>query len=538
MATKNILFTESWQEYEIGSYPMARVTYAEGAVYKPSNLKGMTGAGAFDMGKMAPAFSKINGQPGAEGVYVLPSLLFGSTWELMINKPDKPFMEFSSRSFSVTERGLYHPPGFDVVACPTRPGRKRLKFPGDKLFGAVGSNVTDTETASGRTNLIRLSFVASKPVISKSYSIAFVVRFPQMATWDKPRPNAWIFSVAEPDYYPVSPTLAMGTSPFQTMHPREPFLLFGNASGFRVGGNPADTQLAKMTSNAEHGLPWLRFKGVWGSDPGMEEVPNPLLPGEEGNYFKFEYDRDYFIEIRIRGETNPTSLAQAPIKTIYIDGVEIVKNAIHSYQNGPVVIPANARKFLRTQGFSFNFSSGAAKGQILTTDSGEKMGSVVLSDIIWSEMDVSDDSFTPWPASTRVWGEDPNSDVEVSLQNTTGGSNASVAGKSATSWVVGRDNVELVGKAGAADSYKTDGSSLPDFAGNVIAVHTRAVIRPDAEDMTVSLTQGENVGGEATIPASDSAHYSVVDYITRTLGDNQWSPQTAADTPFGIKIKG
>lgn len=538
MATKNILFTETWQEYEIGSYPMARVTYADGARYKPANLKGMVGAGAFDMGKMAPAFSRVNGRPGAEGMYILPSLLFGSSWEQMINKPDKPFMEFSSRNFSVSKVGLYHPPGFDVIACPTRPGRKRLKYPGDQLFGAVGSNATEAETVSGRTNLVRLSFVAAEPIISKSYSIAFVVRFPQMNTWGMARVNAWIFSVAEPDYYPISAELAMGNSPFQTMHPREPFLLFGNARGFRVGGSPAESQLAKMTSNDDHGLPWLRFKGIWGSDPGMEEVPSPTLPGIEGNYFKFEYDRDYFIEVRIKGDTNSTALTQAPQKTIYIDGVEIVKNSIHSYQNGPIVIPANARKFLRSQGFSFNFSSGAAKGKVQTTDSGEKMGSVVLSDIIWSEMDVNDDSFTPWPASTRVWGEDPNSDVSVNFQNPTEGSNASVAGKSATSWEVGKDNVELIGKSGSSDSYKTDGSSLPDFAGNVIAVHTRAVVRPDSEDMTFSLTQGENGSEEATIPAADSAHYSAVDYITRTIGDKQWTPQTAADTPFGIKIKG
>ncbi|QEG09416.1 hypothetical protein CPT_Saba_043 [Proteus phage Saba] len=538
MATKNILFTESWQEYEIGSYPMARVTYAEGSIYKPDILKGMTGAGEFDMGKMAPAFSKSDGEPGRSGVYVLPSLLFGNTWESMINKAGRPFMEFSSRSFNVT-KGLYHPPGFDVIPCPTRPGRKRLKYPGDKLFGAVGSNATEVETASGRTNLVRLSFVTAKPVISKSYSIAFVVRFPRMNTWGMARSNAWIFSVAEPDYYPTSPELGINNSPFRTMHPREPFLLFGNARGFRVGGNPAETQLARLTSNADAGLPWLRFTGIWGgSATDMEEIPSPSQPGKEGSYFKFEYDRDYFIEVRVQGDTNPTALKQAARKTIYIDGEVIVKNYVYTYSNGPVSIPAGARAYGRERGFSFNFSSGAAKGQTLTTTSGEAMGSVVLSDIIWSEMDVSDDSFTPWPASTRVWGEDPNSDVEAQLQNPTEGSNASVAGKSAVNWKIGEDNVELTGKPGNADKYKTDGSSLPDFAGSVLAVHTRAIVRPDAEEVTFSLTQGAEESESATIPAADSGHYSAVDHITRTQDGKQWTPQTAADTPFGVKIKG
>lgn len=514
MATKNILFTETWQEYEIGSYPMARVTYAVGATYKPANLKGMVGAGEFDMGKMAPAFSTVSGEPGSNGVYILPSLLFGAQWNGAINKPDKPFMEFSSRIFNVSKSGLYHPPGFDVVACPTRPGRKRLKYPGDKLFGAVGSYSTEVETASGRTNLIRLSFVSAKPIPKKTYSIAFVVRFPRPATWGMERNNAWIFSVAEPDYYPTLPNYSTGFSPFGTMHPMEPFLLFGNAKAVRMAGAPNEQNLADLTSNPEPGLPWLRFKGPWGGSLGDQDVvPSPLLPGEAGNFFKFEYDRDYFIEVRAKTNTRLSALdfGYAPYKSIYIDGALIAKDLIYSANNGPAAIPNSARAHRLNRGFSFNFSSGAAKGKTLTTDSGEKMGSVLLSDIIWSEMDVDDDSFTPWPASTRVWGEDPNSDVDVNFQNPTEGSNASVAGKSATNWTVGKDNVELIGKSGSSDSYKTDGSSLPDFAGNVIAVHTRAVVRSDAEDMTFSLTQGENSSEDRTVPATDSSHYSAVD---------------------------
>ncbi|MFL9021754.1 hypothetical protein, partial [Proteus mirabilis] len=165
----------------------------------------------------------------------------------------------------------------------------------------------------------------------------------------------------------------------------------------------------------------------------------------------------------------------------------------------------------------------------------EESGPVLISDIVVGESSASDGEVVFGP-TTRVWGDAPNSDVETSFNRPKGfDSNASVVGAPMRTNVVDEMS-ELSGGGGDRDMYKTDGSSMPDFAGNILGVQIKSIVRaPSADGEVVSLL-GERELGSTELKASNGGRYSSVAHtITYT---SPTSPEEISNTAYGISVIG
>lgn len=132
-------------------------------------------------------------------------------------------------------------------------------------------------------------------------------------------------------------------------------------------------------------------------------------------------------------------------------------------------------------------------------------------------------------------GESPNTDVKTSFNRPDGfTTNASVVGNPMKVNTPSNTD-ELSGSVGDSDEYKTDGSSMPDFAGTVLAIQLKTVARAESADGTIISTFDGNELGEVALSSVTGSNYSTIAHTVEMT--NPMSPSEVAEKPFGFKVK-
>lgn len=544
MSIPDILFTESFQQLATATYPMLTGGYSDES-WLPDDSYAPNGT--LDISKI-PLFTVDSrglfngGNTGAMLYTFRASGLYAP-----ISAPWSPSYPFGYPFDSPSIRPEVSPSGFSIVPCPTRPGRKRFMFPGKKMVGRPLASTSSSDNWSGSPNCFSIRYRIPRPSDSvtgnRQTSISFVARFNRRT--NKTTKLAWYFSVGYPSikvrpgyqtYWRNYGLSSLCPGFFAS------YIIFGSSKRINLAsGTPGDTE----TSTYPDGLPWvcLRPKNELYTD-----IPNPTSPGIDGDFFKFEFDRDYHIEILLRKNSGTNNYVTRPSVKVFIDG-EPISNWNVSGADDVFWIPpedtsnlatsdrVNSENFLK--GIQFNFQMNHKyDGSVYPTyhypEMAEESGPVLISDIVVGESNSSDGEVVFGP-STRVWGDAPNSDIEISFKRPQSfDSNASVVGAPMGTNVVD-EGAELSGGAGDRDMYKTDGSSMPDFAGNILGVQIKSIVRaPSADGEVVSLL-GERELGSTELKASNGGRYSSVAHtITYT---SPTSPEEISNTAYGISVK-
>lgn len=541
MAIPKVIFTESFQHLDVATYPIMNGGYND-ASWIPDDM--YTQNGRQDVSKIplltVDGRGLVNGGNCGVMLYSFRATgsnqLLQSTWSA-----EHPFgLPFSGGSGMSNQTA---PVGFSIVPCPTRPGRKRFRFPGKKLAGRP-LPFQYSSMWGGAVNSFSLRYntptEALQGIESPTTSVSFVVRFRGR---EKDVQLAWYASVG----YPSLRVLRRSTWHNYGI----PYIVPGFYASYITFGSSRVMNLSASTPNYEecytpvNTLPWV-YLGA-GVDGARLVVPNPSSPGLDGDFFKFEPERDYHIEIKLM--KNGDSYSIRPMCSVAIDGVTVSNYSGVPQTNFVEVINDNntdnladsdriGRTFISAFQFNFqmnHYRDGSNSVNYFYPSMTEECGPMMISDIVFGAYPQTDHTTYSFGPTTRVWGESPNTDIKTSFKRPSSfTSNASVVGSPM------RDNTpsidaELSGTVGDSDEYKTDGSSMPDFAGTVLAVQLQTVARADSSDGTiVSTFNGEEIG-EVPLSASTGTSYSTIAHTVEMT--NPSSPVDIVDKPFGFKVK-
>lgn len=538
MAIPKIIFTESFQQLAVATYPIMNGGYND-PTWVPDDM--YVPNGQLDVSKIplltVDARGLVNG--GNCGVMLYSFRSDGN--KQTVQTPWSPTYPFGAPLSSTALSNQIAPVGFSVVPCPTRPGRKRFRFPGKKLAGRPLPFQYSTEWR-GAINCFSLRYNIPSEELSgiedPAISISFVVRFPERT---KSVQLAWYASIGYPSLR-VNRKLAWRDYGLN-------FTVPGFFASYAIFGSSRVLNLSTATPTPNEcytpgdTLPWL-FLGDGGS-LRLVDVPNPTSPGLDGDFFKFDTNRDYHIEIKLL--KNGEKYWIRPKCAVLVDGV-MVKNysatnpddfiTVNDSNADNLADPDRTRTFISA--FQFNFQMNHWSGGSNSTgwfypDMTEECGPMMLSDIIYGAYPQADEATYSFGPTTRVWGESPNTDVKTSFNRPDGfTTNASVVGNPMKVNTPSNTD-ELSGSVGDSDEYKTDGSSMPDFAGTVLAIQLKTVARAESADGTIISTFDGNELGEVALSSVTGSNYSTIAHTVEMT--NPMSPSEVAEKPFGFKVK-
>lgn len=538
MAIPKVIFTESFQHLDVATYPIMNGGYNDNSwipddMYVPN--------GQLDVSKI-PLLT-VNGRGlvngGNCGVMLYAFRSDGSS------SPNN-FQWSASHPFgyplsSTALSNQVAPVGFSIVPCPTRPGRKRFRFPGKKLAGRPLPFQGSTQWW-GAVNSFSLRYNNPLSGVGEddTASISFVVRFARRFSHQSGAQLAWYFSVGYPSVRVNPPGSAWTNYGITYMVPGflASYVIFGSSQVLNLSSS---TPQPNECYTPKDGLPWVYL------DPGASAskltVPNYTSPGLDGDFFKFEVDRDYHIEIKLM--KNGDNRTTRPMSMVIIDGVTVknyggVTNTDFSVPNTGDLADSDRRDRDYLGAFQFNFqmnhwSGGSNSTTWFYPNVTEECGPMMISDIVFGTYPQSDHANYAFGPTTRVWGESPNTDIKTSFKRPEGASsNASVVGRPMKENTPEASS-ELSGTIGDSDEYKTDGSSMPDFAGTVLAVQLKTVARAESSDGTIVSTFDGKEVGEVPLSSSTGANYSTVVHTVEM--PTPISPSEVAEKPFGFKVK-
>lgn len=526
-----LLLTESFQQMAVGTYAIGDWKYAEGSPWLPDDYVPTPVVANLPINTCASDGSPVAGSWFFSRIY---SRTGRAAWSAFLPGPTNPYGKLTNGVVGADVGGVVITPiGFSVVPCPERPGRKRLALPGKKMLGrgSVGSDRTPPCDLS-------LQWFFGNPLSRPSNStvtLSFVVRFPRRTNTENVK-VAWLMGVGradtKPQYFSVSEeysTYSMGAGSSTDC------LVFG-CSNHLYTGSSGGAFNSTITPPAAQSLPWLFFGSVILNQ--NVAVPAPSVPGQSGNFYKFEFDRDYHIEVCMTptADTASAALNGATKFALKIDGESQFSGWVTSSQANDGSAPQAETVFRGSipNSFAFNFHNLFAENAAITPEQIESVGKILISDIVFGRTStISTEAY--YGPSTRVWGETPNTDVKVQFRRPSGGSNAAIVGATMSSSAVDPTR-ELKGGPGQQDTYKTEGSSLPDFAGAVIGVQTVSLVRTSGAPVSVWNTlNGEDQGSAIEILPSTAGNYTVVSSLGAVPSSSD--PAVVADQPYGVKIK-
>lgn len=538
MAIPKVIFTESFQHLDVATYPIMNGGYND-ASWIPDDM--YVPNGQLDVSKI-PLLSVdgrglVNG--GNCGVMLYAFRSDGST-------PPRNFQWGASHPFgyplsSTALSNQVAPVGFSVVPCPTRPGRKRFRFPGKKLAGRP-LPFQSSPTWYGAVNSFSLRYNNPLSGVDNgdTASISFVVRFPKRSSPQSGTQFAWYASVGYP-------SLRVDSQGAAWMNYGITYLVPGFFASYVIFGSSRSLNLSQRTPSADEcytpkdGLPWVYLS--MGTSTSQLSVPNYTSPGLDGDFFKFDTDRDYHIEIKLM--KNGDKYTTRPLVMVIIDGV-IVKNywgttdTDYSTTDAGDLDSSDRKNRDYLGAFQFNFQMNHWVGGSNSTtwfypNMTEECGPMMISDVVFGAYPQADHANYAFGPTTRVWGESPNTDIKTSFKRPEGASsNASVVGRP-MKVNTPETSSELSGTIGDSDEYKTDGSSMPDFAGTVLAVQLKTVARAESSDGTIVSTFDGKEVGEVPLSSSTGANYSTVVHTVEM--STPISPSEVAEKPFGFKVK-
>ncbi|QPB11439.1 hypothetical protein JT321_gp12 [Providencia phage Kokobel1] len=532
------LMVESFQQFEIGDYPYGNWTYPDNEVgnrWRPEKLINHP-ADKFIFNWTTPQGTRVGESRSYYHTWVRSGPInFESTIRPSVGTP---FGYNSDTAFNVQEfaggnYGDRNPLGVSIVPCPTRPGRKRLSLPGNKMPGRYSHTTTVNEIDA---NSLTIGFRFGVDSFSSDIvgCLSFVVRFPKRSLSSTVN-SEWCVIVGRDNAQPSTPQGSNYGFFNMITGSHQPWATFGCGRVIQVTSATGEIGWEQTLPDS---LPWAFFGHPRNAYASNVSIPNPNVAGPQGQFYKFEFDRDYHIELRIEPGS---SVIDRCYVTAWVDG-ELVANGVISYGtsdtvNGLSAVQMPNAGYYRShnRGFAISHSVANRNGVKLTPELFESLGKILISDIVYgAQSKASNNVFGP---STRVWGEMPNTDVDVQFKNNTGeGTNASVVGTPLSSSAVD-PNRELHGVPGTSDTYKTEGSSMPDFAGSVQYIMSTALVRTEGAsvDAEATIECGENMGS-TTIQPSTSNRYVRLDGINNP--NAPMSPAAAAELTYGVKIEG
>lgn len=532
------LLIESFQQFEIGDYPYGNWTYPDDEVgnkWRPEKLINTS------------AENYIFNWTTAQGVRVGNSRSYYHTWlrsgyieYIGNNRPSagNPFGPFSDSALTVQATAAGYPDrtplGVSIVPCPTRPGRKRLSLPGNNMPGKY-QHIPTQGYLNANSLSIGFRYGIDNFNAGQAGCLSFVVRFPKRSLMSTLN-SEWLVIVGRDNTQPMAAPGQNHGMFGMTLGSHQPWAIFG-----------CGRQLQPSTATGAIGdeqtvggsLPWVFFGHPRYYSANNYPVPNPTVAGADGgNWYKFEFDRDYHIELHIGAGTTVTQSCNV---TAWVDG-ELVANAAYTYGTADVVqgtsavaMPDAGYYRSNTRGFMISHSVAQRVGVTMQPQHFESLGKMLISDIVFGVRDKSVGAV--YGPSTRVWGEMPNTDVDVQFKNVSGsGTNASVVGTPMSSSAVD-PNRELHGTPGTEDKYKTEGSSLPDFAGAVQYIMSTSLVRTEGAGVNVSSTlEGQTSGSPVSVQPSTSTKYTRIDAMNNL--ETPIDPSVAAEYTFGTKVEG
>lgn len=527
-----IRITESFQQIEIGTYAIDEWNYTDTTIWKPDDWRGVIPTADLPL----VTAGKDGLRTGASTSYsMIYSRIGRATWQATMPSATYPFGRPLRGTVTATapESNTYVPIGFSIVPCPTRPGRKRLALPGKKMLGRgtlTGASVPPCD--------LSLQWFLGNPANytrERTAALSFVVRFPRR-TATGTKTMSWLCGVGPAHTKPINFDRAENYNAYNMgAGSRSDLIVFGCGAGFYSGSSQSIDALS-YTPVASACLPWVyvnaNMTGI--SAP----LPAPTVPGLNGNFYKFEFDRDYHIELIMYPTTGGNTLDSKNGPTsydVFIDGEKIASTTTANSVGTAAPVVEITRDGACNNSFAFNFHNVFKEDIAYGPDVVEDIGKILFSDIVYGITTGTGMNNTFGP-STRVWGDLPNTDVEASFIRPSGDSNAAVVGAPFTSSAVD-PNRELLGIPGQQDRYSTEGSSLPDFAGSIVGVQIKSRMRTTGSSTeAVSVSGTDEVGAVVTLNPSTGSAYTNLDGNV-ALPPEGITPEAAANLPFGIKVK-